>query len=259
MESCWCHFRIHNVVDVVCSNSQESLASVVSNIQSSSHVEGDLNLYLFYEPDTSGKKGCEGTIYVTVNEGRGLEAKEPYVKLYLSKDGENIRSTKQKTKSQRKFKDKNPLFQEKFTYKLSSKTPLDDSSRLQLAVWDSKRTKANMCTGGMSFSLADIASTSRTSGWFQLLPYHEGRTRNVHVGGGSQTTGATTASGLLRGTGSVSATTLLDNSISSQGVNAKSSGKGTQECCVAAVFASHSYPARLCIRDLWDQCSASFR
>lgn len=106
---------------------------------------------------------------VTINEGRGLEAKEPYVKLYLSRDGDNIRGTKQKTKIQRKSKDKNPLFQEKFTYKLTSKTPLDDTScRLQLAVWDQKRTKHNECTGGMSFRYIDAIHKLRQGSYDTL-------------------------------------------------------------------------------------------
>lgn len=155
------------------SNSMESLVSVASgNVISSANVEGELHLYLFFEPG-DGQKKSNGSIQVTVNEGRNLSASDPYVKMYLSKKGDNVKSSKQKTKTHKK--NKNPLFQEKFTFKLPVKMDIDENSRLQIMVWDHSRSKANECTGGMSFSLAEIASTSRVTGWFELLPYSEGR------------------------------------------------------------------------------------
>jgi hypothetical protein len=73
-----------------------------------------------------------GRVNVTVNEGRDLAARDPYVKLYLSVDGSNVKSTKKKTRVQKKSK--SPVFQEKFEYELTDKTPLE-STRLQITVW----------------------------------------------------------------------------------------------------------------------------
>ena len=164
------------VVSLKRSNSMESLVSVASgNIVSSTEVEGEVHLYMFYRPDDGAKKS-NGSIEITVNEARNLSATDPYVKLYISSKGENIKSTKKKTKTQRK--NRSPLFQEKFTFNLTAKMSVDENTRLQITVWDHSRSKANECTGGMSFSFAEIASTSRVSGWFELLPYKEGRNAN---------------------------------------------------------------------------------
>ena len=54
--------------------------------------------------------------------------------------------------------------------------------RLQFSVWDHARIKHNTCSGGFSFSLAEIAAaTEPIAGAFALLTYHEGRL--THPGG----------------------------------------------------------------------------
>eukprot|EP00035_Acanthoeca_spectabilis_P004411 m.103019 g.103019 ORF g.103019 m.103019 type:complete len:979 (+) comp12563_c0_seq3:193-3129(+) len=161
-------------------DSEESITSVMSAAITSGTVHGDLHLYLKYQPVTDGKKGVYGKVEVTVNEGRDLAASDPYVKLYLSKDGSNIKSTKKKTRVQKKSK--SPVFQETFEYDLNDKTPLE-AVRVQITVWDHSRAKANECTGHMSFALTELARTTRTSGWFKLLPYKEGRVTNEPCAG----------------------------------------------------------------------------
>jgi hypothetical protein len=52
-----------------------------------------------------------------INEARDLSTSEPYVKLYLSKDGADIKKTKQKTKSAKKTK--SPSFSETFEFDIS--------------------------------------------------------------------------------------------------------------------------------------------
>ena len=55
-----------------------------------------------------------GYLKVTVNEGRGLQAKDPYCKFYLSKSGKDVKTTKQKTKTAKKTS--RPTWQEKFKF-----------------------------------------------------------------------------------------------------------------------------------------------
>ena len=71
----------------------------------------------------------------------------------------------------------NPVFEQNFRVPVPSSLALNEENRLQLAVWDSARMKANECMGGMSFSLRDIASKSSITGWYTLLPYNDGRYR----------------------------------------------------------------------------------
>lgn len=64
--------------------------------------------------------------------------------------------------------------------------------RLQVAVWDHARARANECHGSMSFSLSEIASTSRIAGWFKLMPYREGRL--AHMASDGSGSGSTAGS-----------------------------------------------------------------
>lgn len=74
-------------------------------------------------------------------------------------------------------KNANPVYEQSFKIPVPGNLAIDSANRLQLAVWDASRLKAHECTGAMSFSLQDIASTASISGWFALLPYHDGRER----------------------------------------------------------------------------------
>lgn len=161
------------------SGSETSLASVASaTIVSHGQVEGDLNLYAYFEPAAEHQQEkLSGFVHLTVNEGRKLSAADPYVKIYLSVDGKNIKTSKQKTKVQRKTRD--PVYQEQFVFKVPADTPLDATTRLQITVWCNSRMKANECHGGMSFSMTELKANTRTSGWYRLLPYLEGRTSNI--------------------------------------------------------------------------------
>ena len=98
---------------------------------------------------------------------------------YLSKNGSNVKNTKQKTKTQKGTK--NPLFNQSFVFNVTKDMSIeDDSTRIQIMVWDHARARANECMGGMSFTIKEIASSAlRIRGWFPLLPYKEGRTRHV--------------------------------------------------------------------------------
>lgn len=162
-------------------NSMNSLISVAESNVISGNAEGELQLYMYYEPMNKDSKAA-GLLHVSVNEGRDLATKEPYVKMYLSKNNVNIKNTKQKTKSK---KTKNPVFQERFVFKILKSMSLDEKHRLQIMVWDHARARANECMGGMSFTLMDIASTSRINGWFRVLPYREGRSNHLAVMNGS--------------------------------------------------------------------------
>ena len=148
-----------------------SLASVASAMVVSDDVQGSLQVSLEY---TAGAKKAknQGTVRVAVAAARDLLAKEPYVKLYLSKNGKDVKTTKQKSKP---VKGANPVFNHVFTVDIPQRTEMDDLTRIQLTVWDHARIRANECKGGMSFSLRDLVSTPNLSGWFSLLPYKDGR------------------------------------------------------------------------------------
>eukprot|EP00047_Mylnosiga_fluctuans_P003567 m.229789 g.229789 ORF g.229789 m.229789 type:complete len:823 (-) comp11956_c0_seq1:1019-3487(-) len=144
---------------------------------------GLIRLEVRFEPPPPGDK-TSGVLHVTVKEARNLQATsvggtaDPYVKLYLSKDGKDIKNTKQKTKHQRATLD--PLFEERLIVYLQAGTALDESVRLQITLWDNGgKLASNECMGGLSFSLQEIASTANISGWFELLPEEEGRQCNV--------------------------------------------------------------------------------
>ena len=61
-------------------------------------------------PDAKKAKKSAGTIHIMVKEGKKLSSANPYVKLYLSSDGRDVKGTKQKTKSAKKTND--PVFLE---------------------------------------------------------------------------------------------------------------------------------------------------
>lgn len=163
--------------------SNSSLVSVApGNVYSKDAVSGMVHLMMQFEPTPGGMSPRSnrtiGVVKVHVSECRNLPASQPYVKLYISNQSQDLKSTKRKTKSK---KAPSPAFNESFEFPIKSEAELDDSRRLQLSVWDHARLRANECTGGMSFSLAEIASSSQISGWFELLSTTEGRLRHERV------------------------------------------------------------------------------
>eukprot|EP00041_Stephanoeca_diplocostata_P000713 m.16435 g.16435 ORF g.16435 m.16435 type:complete len:1032 (-) comp10956_c0_seq4:250-3345(-) len=163
--------------------SNSSLVSVApGSVYSKDAVSGMVHLTMQFEPTPGGmsprSNRAIGVVKVHVSECRHLQASQPYVKLYISNQSQDLKSTKRKTKSK---KAASPVFNESFEFPIKSESELDDSRRLQLSVWDHARLRANECTGGMSFSLAEIASSSQISGWFELLSTTQGRTRSERV------------------------------------------------------------------------------
>eukprot|EP00047_Mylnosiga_fluctuans_P004783 m.236592 g.236592 ORF g.236592 m.236592 type:complete len:535 (-) comp12997_c0_seq1:1495-3099(-) len=139
-----------------------------------------LRLDIKFERPTVGDK-LAGTVLLHVHEGHNitgfahgrLVTASPYVKMYLSKGGEDMRATKQKSRIHRG--EIAPKFEERFVFYLPKSTPIDESVRLQLTIWDHTRLRGNVCLGGMSFSLAELSSTPLISGWFELLEEEDGR------------------------------------------------------------------------------------
>ena len=62
------------------------------------YILGFDDVIRYYEPKEGSKK-VAGTLHVSINEGRGLSTHEPYVKMYISKEGKDIKKTKHKTKA----------------------------------------------------------------------------------------------------------------------------------------------------------------
>ena len=175
---------------------------------------GALRIYLKFEPNASAKGDVSGGLLaVRIVKGYNLTASQPYVKLYLSKSGKDIKNSKRKTRTCRKQKE--PAFNEQFTVKVPQSLELTDANRLQISVWDHARLKANECVGGMSFSLLSLASTSVMEGWFDVLQYDAGRV-------GSESSDPSTvpydngyAEGQFSDTASVSSSTAAEGAESS--------------------------------------------
>lgn len=157
------------------SSSLTSLVSVApENVISKSKTYGSLNVSLrFIDSTTKGPRAGAGSMVVTVKQATGLVASQPYVKLYISHNGRDLKNTKTKTRTK---KGNNPEFNEMFNFKVSSEADLTEAFRLQISVWDHARMKANECVGGISFSYVDIVSATELAGWFSLLPTARSRT-----------------------------------------------------------------------------------
>jgi hypothetical protein len=134
------------------SDSITSLMSVAADmVVSSADVSGELNLSMEYV-EASGRKAPG--VKVLVIDTSLFKAKSPYLKLYVSRNGVDVKTTKTKSKPGKAGKLPLPL-------ELTVSLPKDVNSkpgsyRLQLSIWDHARMKANECLGGMSFSLSDI-------------------------------------------------------------------------------------------------------
>eukprot|EP00047_Mylnosiga_fluctuans_P003847 m.231300 g.231300 ORF g.231300 m.231300 type:complete len:910 (-) comp12193_c0_seq1:92-2821(-) len=127
-----------------------------------------------HERATGGDKSA-GTLFVEPTELRGLSVASAIIRGVLSKDGKDGRdkvktSLRMSAGSTRIIK-----YTDVLEFKLPA-GPLDNSSRVQLAVEDSR----GKILGGMSFGARDIKEGA-ISGWFQLLGEQEARGRYYPV------------------------------------------------------------------------------
>jgi hypothetical protein len=119
-------------------------------------------------------------LLITVKEARQLPVQfsDSYIKLYLSEDGKDISDSKRKTEPHKGTT--NPVFEEKFEFKLPANTKLSQQNRVQVTVWNQGgKLSTNDCLGGTSFSFEDIAQAGSEglAGWFELFNEKAGRTR----------------------------------------------------------------------------------
>jgi hypothetical protein len=169
------------------SDSMSSLVSVApGNCTSRDTVSGLIRVTVRYDHHAS--KRSAGVLRVTVHEAMNLQTSQPYVKIYMSRRGVDFKQSKRKTKNR---KGNNPVFGDEFEFLVASERELEEDRRLQISVWDHARLKANECTGGLSFSLLEIASTSVCEGWFKLLPTSQGRERHERWGGDRNSSSST--------------------------------------------------------------------
>eukprot|EP00730_Choanoeca_flexa_P014003 TRINITY_DN5958_c0_g1_i3.p1 TRINITY_DN5958_c0_g1~~TRINITY_DN5958_c0_g1_i3.p1 ORF type:complete len:1089 (+),score=297.77 TRINITY_DN5958_c0_g1_i3:161-3427(+) len=156
------------------SNSNGSLVSVASGmVTQSSTVQGALNVNIWFEPADENDVKFLGWLNITINEAQNLISAETYVKLYLLFRGKTVRSSKLKTKVVKKNKD--PIFEQKLRMPVTRTQSIGADTVLELSVWDHSRLKANEVLGSVLFTMEDIASTTTTSGWYDLGNYNDGR------------------------------------------------------------------------------------
>eukprot|EP00051_Salpingoeca_urceolata_P014743 m.188104 g.188104 ORF g.188104 m.188104 type:complete len:520 (+) comp18174_c2_seq5:154-1713(+) len=113
-----------------------------------------------------------GTMHVFVKEVHNLchssGSIDPYIKMYISAHGTDLKQTKQKSRQHKHTC--SPKIDEMFVFYLSNTLKLDNSHRLQVSIWDrGSKLGVNEFLGGTSFGLEDIAGTTKIAGWFLLF------------------------------------------------------------------------------------------
>jgi polyhydroxyalkanoate synthesis regulator phasin len=154
---------------------------------------------IWFEPADENDVKYLGWLNITINEAQNLASPDTYVKLYLLFRGKSVRSSKMKTKVVKKSKD--PIFEQKLRMPVTRTQSLGADTALELSVWDHSRLKANEVLGSVLFTVEDIASTTTTSGWFDLNNYNDGR-KQLSTTGGTASRRASSGVGVAAAVGS---------------------------------------------------------